>query len=140
MSISRDDIVKAARSYLGVPFKKGGRVREGIDCVGLLVLVGRDLGLHIEDTIDYSFNPEVKKFVEVIYSQSVRIPMNPIQIGSIGIFKQTIFPMHTGIIAKSPESGELTVINANLKHKCVIEQPLSEWQHDFLQLRDYKGI
>lgn len=140
MSILREDIVTVARSYLGVPFKKGGRDRQGIDCVGLLVLVGREVGLHIEDTVDYSFNPEVKKFIEVIYSQSVRIPMNPIPIGSIGIFKQTIFPMHTGIIAKHPDSSVLTVINANLKRKCVVEQPLSEWQHDFLQLRDYKGI
>lgn len=111
-----------------------------MDCVGLLVLVGRDIGLHIEDTTDYTFNPEVKKFTDVIYSQSVRVPMDPIRIGSIGIFRQSIYPMHTGIIAKHPISGELTVINANLKGKKVIEQPMSEWFEEIIQIRDYKGI
>lgn len=138
--MDRQLIVDAARQYLGTPFKKGGRSKTAIDCVGLLVLVGRDVGLHIEDTTEYSFNPEVAKFVDVIYSQSVRLPMEPLLIGSIGIFKQSIFPMHTGIIAKDPRNGQLTVINANLSRKSVVEQPMSEWKSNLLHLRDYKGI
>lgn len=138
--MNRQQIVDAARSYLGVRFKKGGRSRTELDCVGLLVLVGRDIGLELEDTTEYTFNPEVKKFTDVIYSQSVRLPMHTILPGSIGIFRQSIYPMHTGIIGIDPSTNGLTVINANLVRKEVVEQPISEWKKELLQLRDYKGL
>lgn len=45
-----DDVIAAARWYLGVPFGHQGRARVGdhaprMDCVGLLFCVGEDLGL-----------------------------------------------------------------------------------------------
>lgn len=138
MSAIRLQIMAAAREYLGVPFLKGGRSKQGIDCVGLLVLVGRDIGLDIQDTTDYTFNPEVTKFADVVYSQSVRVPLNPILIGSIAILKQSLYPMHTGIIGQNADG--LTIINANLKKRMVVEQPMSDWQNDLTMLRDYKGI
>lgn len=134
----RQRIVDEARSYLGVRFRKGGRDREGIDCVGLLVVVGQSLGLDIKDTIDYTFNPEVRKFADIVYSQSIRIPLDPIKIGSIAILKQTVYPMHTGIIGR--DATGLTIINANLGRRAVIEQPIAEWRRDLTMLRDYKGI
>ncbi len=38
------DVIAAARSYLGVPFRHQGRSRTGLDCVGLPIVVGRELG------------------------------------------------------------------------------------------------
>ena len=46
-------IVAAARSWLGVPWRHQGRARQGIDCAGLVVLVGRGLGLTDYDTAAY---------------------------------------------------------------------------------------
>jgi cell wall-associated NlpC family hydrolase len=39
-----DDVVTAARSWLGVPFRHQGRDRRGIDCVGLPVVILQELG------------------------------------------------------------------------------------------------
>jgi cell wall-associated NlpC family hydrolase len=45
MTVSRQAIVAAARSYLGVRFHHQGRNRAGLDCAGLVVCVARDVGI-----------------------------------------------------------------------------------------------
>jgi cell wall-associated NlpC family hydrolase len=41
MPVVLNVIVSAARSWLGVPWRHQGRTRQGVDCAGLVVLVGR---------------------------------------------------------------------------------------------------
>lgn len=53
MKVSGDQVVKAARRYLDVPFKLHGRTRAGLDCIGLLIAVARDFGLSLTDIFDY---------------------------------------------------------------------------------------
>ncbi len=139
MRITRDQIVETARSYLGVKFARSGRDRNrGIDCVGLLTLVGRDLGLDIEDIINYNFEPKPDVFLEIIRRQTNPAPMNVYKPGNVVLLRQSVFPMHCGIIAKD-ETG-LTIINANLHKRKVVEQPIREWRNEIIELRDYKGI
>jgi cell wall-associated NlpC family hydrolase len=40
----RNEIVAAARNWLRVPYKRVGRGRTGVDCIGLLCGVGKDIG------------------------------------------------------------------------------------------------
>jgi cell wall-associated NlpC family hydrolase len=49
----RTDIVAAARTYLGVPWRHQGRTRAGLDCAGLIVMVARDLALSDYDSTAY---------------------------------------------------------------------------------------
>ena len=44
-------IVAAARTWLGVPWRHQGRTRQGVDCAGLVVLVGRGLGPAIGENV-----------------------------------------------------------------------------------------
>lgn len=139
MGITRDDIVATARSYIGVRFARSGRDRnKGIDCVGLLTLVGRDLGLDIKDILNYNFEPKPDTFLEIIRSQSDPVPMNAYRPGNIVLLRQSIYPMHCGIIGRQPHG--LTVINANLHARKVIEQPIADWRNEIIELRDYKGL
>lgn len=46
-----------AMQYRGVPFVHMGRSARGIDCVGLLYLVARDLGLDVIDSPYYGRRP-----------------------------------------------------------------------------------
>ncbi|HHW12981.1 MAG TPA: C40 family peptidase [Firmicutes bacterium] len=39
-----------ARQFLGIPYRHGGRDREGLDCVGLVHLFYRELGIKVPDT------------------------------------------------------------------------------------------
>jgi cell wall-associated NlpC family hydrolase len=50
MPVEPNAIIAAARSWLGVPWRHQGRTRQGVDCAGLVVLVGRGLGLDDYDT------------------------------------------------------------------------------------------
>lgn len=133
------DIEKEARSWLGVRFKKGGRDRKGIDCVGLLVNVGRACGIELNDDTGYSFNPETIMFQDLVYGQSDALPVTNLRPGSILLFRQSVFPMHTGILSKD-RYGRLAVINANLMKREVVEQPMTEWKHLLIGVRTYKGV
>ena len=137
--ITRDQIVETARSYLGVRFARSGRDRNrGIDCVGLLTLVGRDLGLDIKDIINYDFEPRPDEFLRIIRTQTNPVPMGVFRPGTVVLLKQSIYPMHCGILARTDDG--LTIINANLHKRKVIEEPIANWRKDIIELRDYKGI
>jgi hypothetical protein len=135
--LNRKKIDADARSWLGVKFKKGGRDRTGIDCVGLLVKVAESNDIIVTDILDYSFDPEPGKFSEFVHSQSEPHSRKDLQIGCILIFKQTIFPMHTGILSRDIY-GRWSVINANIKERRVVEQPLDQWHKDLIDIRDFK--
>lgn len=50
-------VAEQARTYCGVPILEGGRDRNGIDCIGLVLAVARDLGLHCpQDFTNYGLN------------------------------------------------------------------------------------
>lgn len=138
--VTRDDIVAAARRYIGVPFRKGGRSDKSIDCVGLLIKVHQDLGLQIEDSTDYTFSPLVATSYinDLVRGQSTEAPIAPVLRGQIAIMRETVFPMHFGIIARSED--RLTFINANTKERRVVEQDFSEWRTLLIELREFKGL
>lgn len=45
MSVTPQQVIEAARTWVGVPFMHQGRSRFGVDCVGLVICVSRSLGL-----------------------------------------------------------------------------------------------
>lgn len=134
-----DEINAEARKWLGVKFKKGGRDRFGVDCIGLLVNVGRNCGLEIEDTVQYSFEPEPEKFSELVYGQTDPRSFKDMKPGLLVLLRQTIFPMHTGIISRD-NYGRLSIINANLRERKVVEQQLGDWDDLIIAIRSYKGL
>ena len=136
---SRRELVDEARTWLGVKFKKGGRNRTGVDCIGLLIGVGRRFGFDIEDTIEYSFSPEPSKFQDMVYGQTIQRDEFDVLEGSIVILRQSIFPMHTGLIAKDTY-GRWSIINANLKERKVVEQSIDVWADLIIGIRDYKEM
>jgi cell wall-associated NlpC family hydrolase len=56
--MTADDIIAAARSALGVPFRHQGRsVETGLDCAGLVCHVAKTLGIAHNDRTDYARTP-----------------------------------------------------------------------------------
>lgn len=73
----------AARAYLGVPYKHQGRNRRGLDCIGLMIRVGHDLGLSDFDIDGYARVPSGYKMAQQIAEVCERIPANTAQPGDM---------------------------------------------------------
>ena len=57
--VTTDEVMKVARSWIGVPYKHQGRSRRGVDCGGLLLCIGRDLDVKLlEPSVGYSMSPD----------------------------------------------------------------------------------
>jgi cell wall-associated NlpC family hydrolase len=125
MAIERDSVVAAARAWLGVPWRHMGRSRLGLDCVGLLVVVGRDLGLEVEDQERYPRRPQGGYLRQTLERQLVDGGRTPAP-GDIGLFADRRTPFHAGIF--SLRYGRLHMIHAYAKRRKVVEEPFDhEW-------------
>lgn len=134
---TRQDVVDAARSLLGTPFRLQGRDEQGIDCVGLLCYVGREIGDEIVDHPTYSTDPDTQQFLKYIEEQSDPAPKTPIKHGSIVLLRQAIFPMHCGIITMDKRKPH--IIHA-YEDRGVIETWLQPFLTNVIKFRDFRGI
>ena len=83
----REQIVEKARTYLGTPFHHQGRVKGiGIDCVGLVVEVSKELGLFGYDTIAYSRYPDGKTLMRELKEHLIEIPVGGAKLGDVLVF------------------------------------------------------
>ena len=71
--ITPDALIQEARTWVGVPFLHQGRSREGVDCVGLVIVVGRALGILPRDfeRTAYGRVPHAGKLLQEIAAHCV---------------------------------------------------------------------
>jgi len=121
------DIVNAARSYLGVKFRHQGRTRAGIDCVGLLVCVARDLGASDYDATGYNRRAQGLGFLHHFQNNLDQISTQDAKPGDVLVFVESIFPCHTGIMSARHDLPHL--IHAHAPRGVVLEEPFGdEWR------------
>ncbi len=124
VSKERTAIIDAARSYIGAPWRHQGRSREsGIDCVGLPLLVGIELGYMDKGltSANYprrpnnTFIPLFREYLDTV------IPADQ-QAGDILVFAESGHPCHCGFLSRTVHG--LTVIHAHAYDRKVLEEPL----------------
>ena len=124
--ITPAQIITAARAYLGAPFRHQGRSAQGLDCVGLLVLVARALGQPHHDVTGYTRRATGRGFLEHFQAHLVEIPPQAARPGDVLVFVETLYPCHTGIL--SQKDGCAHLIHAHALRGCVLEEPfIGEW-------------
>lgn len=79
-------IADTALTYVGTPFVHQGRSTSGLDCVGLLVQVARDLNLVAHDFAAYSLRPSSKQLLSLIGRSCTRVEGDPL-VGDILVFE-----------------------------------------------------
>jgi hypothetical protein len=127
--VEREDIITEARRWIGTPWRHQGRSRTGVDCVGLVVLVARNLGLEPEDVIGYARRQDGRVLLRHLHKQLELKPVTNRNIGNIGVFKESAFPIHVGFL--SDREGVPTVIHAHARRRQVIEEALDPYGTPF---------
>jgi len=137
MHPSKQEYVEAARGWIGTRWVHQGRTRRGIDCVGLLIVAGADVGIAVPDIPGYRRTPEPKRFVSFIIENSDQ--QDEIAPGHFGIFRDGNQPCHVGIFAE--QNGVTTFIHAYAGRKVVMEEPfIHDWPNRIFAIRSIKGL
>jgi len=137
--LTREVLVAEARKWKDVPWRHEGRNANGIDCVGLPIMVARGLELFHYDVKGYTREPAnldmLKHFRANMFEKSI-INVEP---GDVIIFSDGKFPFHVGMIAE--KYGELSLIHAYAGRRKVIEELyLPEWSKRALACFEFHGL
>lgn len=96
--VKRTDIIKCAKSFLGTLYHHQGRVKgSGIDCVGLIIEVAKELNLSTYDIDGYNLIGDGVNLLEEFVSQCV--PTAEPEPGDILVFTIDGVPRHCGIMS-----------------------------------------
>jgi hypothetical protein len=97
--VERAELVERAEWYADqrVPYLEQGRTLEGMDCVGLLVVVGKDLGLTTFDFLEYA-RPDTPLFQILLEAHLLKIPVEEAGPGDIFGLKYVRAPHHCGLV------------------------------------------
>lgn len=126
-------VVASARAYLGTKYHHQGRlIRVGVDCIGILVGVGRTCGAEIEDCTNYSNQPDGKTLIEQCEKNLKR--EDGVVPGRIGIFAfDSGMPQHAAIFTP------YGMIHTYTRVRKVVEHVYDEyWQKRLHSVWSYK--
>jgi cell wall-associated NlpC family hydrolase len=115
---TREQIVEAARSYLGVRWHHQGRSRAGLDCIGLVVRVAHDLGLSDYDISGYARMPDGPRMLQRLRDQMGPRVLLP-EPGDVLLIRFERNPMHVAIMTTGRN-----IIHAYANAKEVVEHRL----------------
>lgn len=133
--MKRDEIIAAARRYLGVRYHHQGRNRAGLDCAGLVVAVARDLGVSTAgDMIGYSRTPDGASLKAALDSSAAR-PVSDFQPGDILLMRFQAQPQHIAI------ATDIGIIHSYLMARRVVEHRLdAEWRARIVAAYAFPGV
>jgi len=101
LKVTTTDIVNKAREYLGTPFHHQGRLKgTGVDCIGLVSGVFKELNLVSYDNVTYSRFPSGNLLMSELRKVFDEVQYEEVREGDILVFwfnPRTKSPQHIGI-------------------------------------------
>lgn len=122
-TIKRRDVVEAARSFVGKPYRHQGHTERGLDCIGLVIVTAQKFGFDTSIPRGYSAQPQARQVLSgadaTLWKPEDQSKIVP---GDIAVFWgwMAAEPQHFTIIGHS--GAGLTVIHAYSKFMKVVEQ------------------
>jgi cell wall-associated NlpC family hydrolase len=136
--ITHAAIIAEARSWLGVKWKHQGRTREGVDCIGLLIVVAKGFGLTDRDEKAYSRRPDGFDFLERFKQEMDEVPLAEVADGDVIVFADGPFPCHCGLA--TTKNGARHFIHAHASRRCVLEEQYAhEWPRKARKAFRFRG-
>ena len=113
--ITTQQVADSAREWMNVPWVHHGRVRSGLDCLGLLIKVCEGLGIDVPDKLDYRLYgrrgptgdrpPLYRGAVLLEECDRVLEPAREPEPGGVGVFwldPKKRFAQHIGVFGVHP--------------------------------------
>lgn len=116
MKPTPQDLINAAREWLGVPFHHQGRVKAGVDCAGVIVVPAQSIGIELIDKLGYSHTPSGVLQSEIA-KQLNRVKFQDLQVGDVALMSWSE-PQHLALVTCVEP---LTIIHAFSQAKKVVE-------------------
>lgn len=138
----RTRIVEEARSYVGTRFHHQGRQKGlGVDCAGLLVGVGKALGLIAFDRTDYARQPDPELLLAVCRELGQELPIGAQEPGDVGVFwiRKRSNVTHGGIFSDY-HAGGLGLIHTYESVGKVVETALGAWEKRLEAVFRFPGV
>lgn len=117
------DIVTEARSWIDVPYQHQGRTRNGIDCLGLLVMIARRFDVTDYDELTYSRNPSGARMRRLLSLHLQPISIAEAGVGDVLHLAAGNEPQHVAIISRV---DPLYFIHATSEFGRVVEQRIDD--------------
>lgn len=138
---TRADIVAAARSYKGVPYHHQGRNRAGLDCIGLVLVVGWDLGLTALDYDGYGTTPDGRMMRAELEKHMRRIPVAEAQPGDVLLMRWESDPRHLAIVIELPEGPAIIHAHNRKSNYSVVEHVIdATWRARTVAAYAWPGV
>lgn len=125
------DLVAHARALLGARFAHQGRTRDGLDCLGLLLMVADAAGLTFDgkrpqeiSLPNYSTRPD-SVFLQTELARFLT-PVHAPQVGDVALLMIDGAPQHLAILSDYPAPEELGMIHAYAVARKVVEHRYDE--------------
>lgn len=95
-----ESIARSARGWIGTPYLHQGRTRNGIDCIGLLLVVAHELGISDYESTEYSRNPSGRRMARLLGDNLSRIPFPEARVGDVLHLATPFEPQHVAILTR----------------------------------------
>lgn len=121
-----NETVRIAREYIGTPYHHQARLKgHGVDCVGLVVCVARELGVLPSnvDVTGYGRIPDGKALMHHLTAHLDEVQKEDMAPGDVVCVAFDKWPQHVGILGNYIHGG-LSLIHADMDRVKVIETRL----------------
>jgi len=134
----RSEILAKAREYKDTPFHWHGRLKGiGIDCAGLPICVGRELGLFPADFDLTGYGNYPQGMLDTLRQHCTERPIAEREPGDILCFRVRHDPQHAGIMTDLDGAG---VIHCSMRW-AVREHILNQdWEDRIVGVFKYPGV
>ena len=121
MTVTREQFVAEARTWLDTPFQHQGRLKGvAVDCVGLVICTARALGLTDFDMTDYNRRPD-GRLRPMLDLHMDAIPPAEAQAADVLLFAWNASPIHVAILTDRDH-----LIHAFVPNRRVIETIIND--------------
>lgn len=115
-------MLSAARDCIGTPFHHQGRLPGvGLDCIGLVIVALKSVGMTIKDRTDYNRRPDGQSLVAALKEHGA-IEVPEIRAGDILVFRYDHQPQHIALA-----TGIDTMIHAFAPAGTVVETAIGDY-------------